>query len=152
MRNLPARIFSDVVPGLAGFLRGGHEILVGVADAEVGDLLVVEQHDIFAFDTLDHHVRRNVLLLLGAEHASRLRLQRRDEIGDLLHLLDAQAHRARNLRVTLAAEVVEMLVDHDGFDGFGLAEAVELNEQAFLQIARADPHGMKRLHQIECLL
>ncbi len=45
-----------------------------------------------------------------------------------------------------------MLVDDHGLDRLGLAQPVQLDHQAFLQVAGADTNGMKRLDSLQRLL
>ncbi len=147
---------ADLVPnvflGLGRLFRVGHQFLVRVADAEMRDLVVVQDDHVIAVDTADHDIGRDVLVLFTAEHPPGFGFQGGDEIGKFLDFLGRDTERTGDLRIATAAEILDVLADQGGFDAVRFPDPVQLDEQAFLQTAGADPDRVERLDEVESLL
>src|SRR5579862_239038 len=144
-----ADFVADVVLHVVAVAFLGHQVLVGVADAEVGYLVAVEGDGEVVADFLDVHIRQDVVVRVGGEYLARLRVEGGDEVRAPLHLLDGGAEAAGDLREAPFAEVVEVVGDDAVFQRVLLAHATELDEETVPQIPRADADGMKSLDDPE---
>ena len=145
-------LLANVIFHFGGLFAPGHQFFIRVADAQVRNLLIVQQDRVAVLAGLDRHIGGDILLLLRAKHPAGLRFQRRNEIGNRLDLLHGQAQRPANLHIMFATEIVQVFTDNFGFNRSRLAKPVQLDQQTFPQIARADTDRMKRLHHIKRLL
>ena len=88
-----------------------------------------------------------------AEGRPRVRVEIEPQILDrVLHVLDAGAGRARDLWEAVHAEVLEVLLDDRPSERRAVRNAVELQQEAFLQAAGADARGVEALDDQERFL
>ena len=140
-----ADFFANVILHLGGISALRHEVLVGVADAQVRNLLVVGRHHEIVAGLLHENLGQNILVGVRQERPARTRLQARDAGERGLDFLDGLAGAARDFRDAPLAQLVHEVADDAIFEGFLPAGAFQLEQQAFAQIARANAG------RIECL-
>ena len=83
--------------------------------------------------------------------AAGTRLQPGDALQRLLHLVHRRARAAGDLRDAPLAERVHELVDDAVFQSVLLAQPLELEQQAFAQIPRADARRVESLNHLQHL-
>jgi hypothetical protein len=131
----------------------GEEVFVGVADAQAGNGFVVHDDDPVVTVFLDAEFGLDdVLFVVGAEAGAGTGLKGGDELGGLLDAVEGDFEGAGDFLVFFAAEFGEVVGDDFGFDFFAFAEAAELNEETFAQVAGGDADGVKGLDEVEGFL
>ena len=92
----------------------------------------------------------------GREYLSWPRIELRNIVRTLLHLFDADAHPSRNFRETPFAQILHVVGNNLVFEVALFSLALELNQQAFAEIARSHAGRIKTLnerkHRFEIIL
>src|ERR1700745_462791 len=125
-----ADFITDVVLYVAALrVARRDDVLVQIADPQMGNLFVVEGDLIFAVHLFYDNVRQPIVLRRGSENLSRARIQSRDVVGGLLHILDADRHSARDLRKAMPAQVIHLLGDDPALEAVFLPLSLHLATQ-----------------------
>jgi hypothetical protein len=106
-----------------------NDVLIQVADTQVGNLFVVEGDLIFAVHLFHDHVRQHVILRRSSENLAGARIQSPDVVGGLLHILDADRHSARDLQKPTPAQVIHVLGHDPVLDAVFLPLSPQLDQQ-----------------------
>ena len=97
----------------------------------MGNLFVVEGDLIFSVHLFHDHVRQHVILRRGGENLAGARIQSRDVVGGLLHILDADRHSARDLRKVMPAQIIHVLGNDPVLEAVFLSLSSQLDQQTF---------------------
>src|SRR6266487_2231184 len=76
----------------------GHDVLISIADAQMRNLVAVENDLVFAVYLLHGHVRHDIVFRRLGKNRTRPRLQLGNVVSAFLHLLHADAHAPRDFR------------------------------------------------------
>ena len=123
-----ADLVADVILHVGATLLLRHEVLVGIADPQVGDLFAVERDLELTTDLFDVHIGEDVVIWIRGKNLTGLRIERGDEIGRALHLFGRGAEAARDLGKAAFAEIIQMAIDNAILETLLFADALELNE------------------------
>jgi hypothetical protein len=105
-----ADFVPDVVFHIAALrVARRNDVLVQIADPQMGNLFVVERDLIIVINLFHDHVWQHIILRRGSEDLAGARIQSRNVIGRLLHILGADSHSARDLHKTMPAQLVHVL-------------------------------------------
>ena len=146
--DLVSNVIFDLVP--VTFFR--HDVLVGITNAEVGNLFPVQDDLVFPIDLFNRDVGDNVIFGRLGENRPRSRLELCDIVRAFLDLLDRDSHSARDFGETAFAQILHVFGNDLVFETVSFAGALQLNEQALLQIPRADARRIKALDKGEHVL
>ena len=125
-----ADFVPDVIFGVAALrVAGSNNVLVQIADPQMGNLFIVEGGLILAVHLFHDHVRQHVILRRGSENLAGTRIQSRDVIGSFLHFLDADRHSTRDLHKTVPAQVIHVLGHDSVLEALFLALSAQLDQQ-----------------------
>ena len=102
-------------------------------------------------DFLHENFGQNVAIIIRQKITSRPGLQMGDVGGDLLRFVDLDAQPARDLRETPFAERFHVIGNDFVFHRILAPGPLQLEQQAFAQIPRADSGRMKGLNDLEAL-
>src|SRR6476659_10862412 len=91
---------ADVILHFTAISVLRHDVLVSVADAQMRNLLAVEDDLVFAVHFFDGYIGHDVIFRSLGKDRSWSWLELRNVIGAFLHLLDADAHAPRDFRET----------------------------------------------------
>lgn len=143
-----ADFVAHVVADLA--VAGGlaEEVLVGVADAEVREIVVGHDGDPLATLALDDDVWGDVVVVADGEALGGPWVQGADEVGSAGDLLQWDAELASEDGVALVGEVVDVLVHEAPGEALLFTQALELDEEALPQVLRADADGVEALEEL----
>ena len=106
-----ADFVADVILHFAAVAVLRHDVFVGVADAQVRDLFAVQDDLVFAVDFFHGHIGQDIILRRLGKNLAGPRIELRDVVGAFLHLLDADAHAARDLGKAPFAEIRHVVGD-----------------------------------------
>ena len=101
---------------------------------------------------MDVDVGGDVLRFLAGEVAAGLGLERGDDLHRRDHLLERTLQLAGDGRQVLRLQQLEVALDDGADDPLLGAELPGLDEQALLQVARGDAHGVEVLDALEHVL
>ena len=146
-----ADFFADVIFHLGGIFALRHQVLVDVADAQVGNVLVVGGHDKIVADFLDEHFGQNILVGVRQEGPAGTRFQTGDAAERILDLLHGVAGAAGDFRDAPFAERVHEIAHDAIFERILPAGAFQLQHEAFAQIERADARRIEGLDDFQHL-
>ena len=85
-----------------------HDVLVSVADAQMRNLVAVEDDLVFAVHFFNGHIWHHVIFWGLGKDRPWSGFQLRNIIGAFLHLLDANAYAPRDFRETALAQILHM--------------------------------------------
>ena len=126
--------------------------LVGRADAQLRQAVVVEHRHVLIVDLHDVDVGHHVLGLARVVAGARLRVEVPDDLDVLAQIVDAHAHLARELGNLVVLQQAQVLGD-DALGGRALEpEGAQLQRQALLQVAGGHAGRVEALHQAQHLL
>ena len=95
----------------------------------MGNLFVIEGDLIFAVHLFHDHVRQHVILRRGSENLTGARIQSRNIIGGLLHILNVDRHPACDLQKTMPAQVIHVLGHDPVLEAVFLPLSPQLDQQ-----------------------
>src|SRR5215469_1827528 len=116
------------------------------------DLIAGERYHILITDFFDHDIWQYVAIGLRRKNLPRFWVKSCDEIGGLLHLVDRYAKAPGYVRIPLATQVIQILVEDLVFKALRFAETTQLDEQAIFKVSRRNPNWVEGLHELERLL
>src|SRR5436190_631766 len=105
-----------------------------------------------SINLLDVDIWDNVLRPAAAKSAARFGVQMGDARQAFLDALDADAHVFRDLGQAIVAQIFQMLPDELLFELSRAGRALQLKDQALLNVPRADSSRLKTLNQFQCKL
>ncbi len=91
-------LFPDVILDLGGILALRHQILIDVADAQMGNVFVVGGHHEIVAGALNENLGQDVLIGIGQKSAAGSRLEPGDARQSFLDFFDVAAGAAGNFR------------------------------------------------------
>lgn len=145
-----AHFFAEVLADLGVAIGLGEEVFVGVAEAEAGKGFLVQSHLEAAFGSAgDGEFGEDVIRFGGGDQAAGAGLEFPDIFGGVLDFIGIDAEDFGDVLVTTAAEGFQVVADDFVFQGIGLAEAFELEEEAFAEVAGGDSGGVEGLDGFE---
>ena len=119
-------------------------------------MFAVEDDLVLAINFFHGHIRQDVILRCGGKNLAGARIELGDVVRAFLDLLHANSHPARDLGEAPLAQVLHVVLDDFVFEAVSFSFALELNEEAIAQIARADTGWIKALdeqeHRLEIFL
>ena len=141
-----ADFFADVTAHLLAAAGIGHQVLVEVADAQAGELLVVERDVIDAIGAFHVHIGGDILLGSGGEGGGGPGIEGGDVFGGPRDFADRDREFPGDLGKTFPGEIVQVGGDDAAFEAVLPALASELDEQAVAQVFRADAGRIEGLN------
>ena len=151
-QKLPgANLLPNVVPNLRSVLTLGHQVLVGVADPQVGNLLVVGCDDEIIAIPLHKNLGNHKLVIVGHERATRARLKPGNVLKGILNLVDFRPGSPGDFRYPPPAEGIHEIPYDLVFQSVRLFVPIHLDHQTLAQIPRANPGRIKGLDHLQHL-
>ena len=140
-----ADFFADVLADVLAAADLAENFFVGVADAEVGELVIVHDGDPFCALLFDDDVGVDVGVGGDGEALSGTGVEGADEVSGAGDLLDGDAEAARHDGVAFVGEVFEVLFDEAVGEAVLFAEAFELDDEALAEVFGADADWVEAL-------
>src|SRR5207244_2334070 len=123
-------LVADVIFHFAALsIAGRDDVLVQIADPQMRNLLIVEDDLILAIHLFHDHVRQHIVLRRSSENLTRARIEPRNVVGSLLHVLNANSNSSRDLWKASSAQIFHVLGDDFVLEGVLLSLTLQLNEQ-----------------------
>ena len=146
--DLVPDVILDFVP--VTFFR--HDVFIGVADTQMGNLFSVQDDLVFAVDLLDCDVWNDIIFRGLGENCARSRLELCDVVRAFLDLFDRNTHATCDFGETAFTQIRHVFGDDLIFEAISFSRAFQLNEQTLLQISCADARRIKALDQRQHVL
>ena len=115
------------------------------------NVLIVRSDDKVVANSLNEHLRQNVLIVVRQKSPARPRLQVANPPNRFLHLLHGCLQTARDFRNAPFAQRFHEFAYDAVFQSVLLPVAFQLQQETFAQIASAHPRRMKRLNDLQHL-
>ncbi len=142
-----AHAFTEVVALLLGEGAARDHLLVGIRDAETGDVVVVEDYLPLSLVLLDHDVGHDHAIVVVGELAAGRGIEATDFLDGLLHVVHVRAGFAGDLGDATAGAQVEVVADDSGGKRVAAALVLQLEEQALAEVGGADAGGLEGFEQ-----
>ena len=114
---------ADVILHLISIPVLRHDVLVSVADAQMRNLLAVEDDLVFPVHFFDGHIWHNVIFRGLGEDRAWSGFQLCDVVSAFLHLFYADAHAPRDFREPALAQILHMIGNDFVFQAVAFAVA-----------------------------
>src|SRR5205823_9383723 len=110
-QEFPATNFvAHVILNLARLsFAGGDDVFVDVADSQMWDLLIVQGDLIFTIHFFHDYVGKYIVLRRSCEDLTGTRIEPRNAVSGLLHILDINSHSPRDFGEPSPAQIFHML-------------------------------------------
>ena len=102
-----------------------------IADAQMGDVIVVCRHHKFAIDLADKHFRNNIHVVIGKKLPARTGLKIGDSLERFLNVVQITTQNASDFRDSAFAQGIETFRDNLILQGVLKLPALELKHQTF---------------------
>ena len=143
-----ADFFANVLADVLAAADLAEDVFVGVADAEVGQVVIVHDGDPFFALLFDDDVGIDVGVGGDGEALGGAGVEGADEVGGAGDLLDGYAEAAGHDGVAFVGEVFEVLFDEAVGEAVFFAEAFELDDEALAEVFGADADGVEALEDV----
>ena len=124
-------LLADVFAGFSCGFRIAEEVLVEIADPQVGHVIVIGIDDEFVPRLLHKNLRDDILVVLREKFPAGMRFQMTDALGSLLNCRSIGAKSLGNFGKAPPAQRFQVILYNRIFQRVLLSDPLQLKHQAF---------------------